>query len=63
MRMCKSVNVKLNRRRDPVAASLRMHRAIRFDEKRHALQTLAAWQSLWDWQRIVSNDDDLDEDE
>jgi len=63
MRMHKTVNVKLKRPRDPHAASLRMHRAIRFDEKRHALQTLAAWQSLWDWQRIVSNDDDLDEDE
>ena len=61
MRMRKTVTVKLKRPRDPYAASLRMHRAIRFDEKRHALQTLAAWQDLWDWQRIVSNDADLDD--
>ena len=63
MRMRKTVNVKLNRQRDPYAASLRMHRAIRFDEKRHALQTLAAWQDLWDWQRMLNDPDDLCEDE
>ena len=63
MRMRKTVTVKLKRPRDPHAASLRMHRAIRFDEKRHALQTLQAWMDLWDWQRNLSSDDDLDEDE
>lgn len=63
MRMRKTVNVKMNRRRDPYAASLRMHRAIRFDEKRHALATLQAWQDLWDWQRLCNDDDDLGEDE
>ena len=63
MRMRKTVTVKLKRPRDPHAASLRMHRAIRFDEKRLALQTLAAWADLREWQEKPSDDRDLDEDE
>ena len=47
MRMPKPVTFKLNRRpRDPYAASLRGFRGIRFDEKRHALQTLEAWKEI-----------------
>ena len=63
MRMRKSVTVKLKRPRDPYAASLRMHRAIRFDEKRLALQTLQAWADLREWQEKPHDDRDFDEDE
>lgn len=63
MRMPKPVTFKLNRKRDPYAASLRGFRGIRFDEKRHALQTLQAWQDLHDWQQNLHDDSDLDEDE
>ena len=63
MRMRKTVTVKLKRPRDPYAASLRMHRGIRFDEKRLALQTLQAWADLREWQEKPNNDEDFDEDE
>ena len=61
--MRKTVTVKLKRPRDPYAASLRMHRAIRYDEKRLALQTLQAWADLREWQEKPNNDEDFDEDE
>ena len=62
MRTRKSVTFKTNRRpRDPYAASLRMHRAIRFDEKRLALQTLQAWQDLRNWRKGLENVEDDDE--
>ena len=63
MRMRKTVTVKLKRPRDPYAASLRMHRAIQYDEKRLALQTLQAWADLREWQEKPNDDDDLGEDE
>jgi len=63
MRMPKPVTIKLNRKRNPVAASLRMHRVIRFDEKRHALATLQAWRDLYDWQKNLRRDEDLEDDE
>lgn len=63
MRMSKPSTFKMNRRRDPYAASLRSFRSIRFDEKRLALQTLQAWQDLWDWKRNLNDDEDLDNSE
>ena len=65
MRMTrKTMTIKLNRRqRDPHAASLRMFRGIRFDEKRLALQTFQAWLDLREWQASLNDHDDLDEDE
>lgn len=65
MRMTRNtMTIKNNRRpRDPYAASLRMYRGIRFDEKRIALQTLQAWADLRAWQEKPSDDRDLDEDD
>jgi hypothetical protein len=40
-----------------------MHRVIRFDEKRHALATLQAWRDLYDWQKNLRRDEDLEDDE